>query len=78
MTQQQLDPIGVVSVQGSGKQPYIVRIFEAGHGGHCTCPAWKNMGGTPESRACKHIKKVAKENPFFMEQLSATIDNLLF
>lgn len=41
-------------VQGSGKNPYTIRMI----GGviDCSCPAWRNMGGGIDSRVCKHIK----------------------
>lgn len=44
-----------LEVQGSAKQPYIIK--KIGGVVSCSCPAWKNAGGTTDNRVCKHIKK---------------------
>jgi DNA ligase-1 len=48
------------TVQGSGKNPYVVknhddRIWS------CDCPAWRNSGGKVDLKTCKHTKKVHGE-----------------
>lgn len=46
-------------VQGSGKQPYVLK--NTGGVYSCTCPAWRNQGGAPERRTCKHLKALRGE-----------------
>lgn len=43
-----------ISVQGSGKNPYIVK--NSGGVISCTCPAWRNQSLSIDQRTCKHIK----------------------
>lgn len=42
-------------VQGSGKNPYEIK--KVGGIVSCSCPAWRNLGGSIDNRVCKHIKK---------------------
>lgn len=42
-------------VQGSGKNPYEIK--KVGGVVSCSCPAWRNLGGSIDTRVCKHIKK---------------------
>jgi len=42
-------------VQGSGKSPYEIK--KVGGVVSCSCPAWRNLGGSIDNRVCKHIKK---------------------
>ena len=55
------DPLGPLadgastSVAGSGVNTYTIK--RTGDSYHCSCPAWKNQGGTVGTmRTCKHIK----------------------
>lgn len=41
-------------VQGSAKKPYEIK--RSGGVIFCSCPAWKNLGGSVDTRVCKHIK----------------------
>jgi len=41
-------------VQGSGKSPYEIK--KVGGVVSCSCPAWRNLGGSIDNRVCKHIK----------------------
>jgi DNA ligase-1 len=41
-------------IQGSGKKPYEVK--KVGGVVSCSCPAWRNLGGSIDTRICKHIK----------------------
>jgi DNA ligase-1 len=41
-------------VQGSGKNPYEIK--KVGGVVSCSCPAWRNLGGSIDNRVCKHIK----------------------
>jgi DNA ligase-1 len=41
-------------VKGSGRTPYTIRMIAGVI--DCSCPAWRNMGGGIDSRACKHIR----------------------
>ena len=41
-------------IQGSGKNPYKIR--KIGGVVDCSCPAWRNLGGSIDNRVCKHIK----------------------
>lgn len=41
-------------IQGSGKNPYIVK--RTGGVVDCSCPAWRNMGGNIDTRVCKHMR----------------------
>jgi len=43
-----------IYIQGSGKNPYEVK--KVGGIVSCSCPAWRNFGGTLDTRTCKHIK----------------------
>jgi DNA ligase-1 len=44
----------IIEVKGSGKSPYKVR--KIGGVVDCSCPAWRNLGGTIDNRVCKHIR----------------------
>ncbi|MDC0367144.1 DNA ligase, partial [bacterium] len=44
-----------IKVQGSGTAEYEVRLRGGNY--YCTCPAWRNKGGST-IRSCKHLKKV--------------------
>lgn len=41
-------------VKGSGKLPYEIK--KVGGVVSCSCPAWRNLGGSIDNRVCKHIK----------------------
>lgn len=43
-----------IFVQGSGKKPYELK--KVGGVVSCSCPAWRNLGGSIDTRVCKHIK----------------------
>lgn len=43
-----------VFVQGSARTPYAIRKIAGVV--DCSCPAWRNMGGSIDSRVCKHIR----------------------
>ncbi|MFA6049911.1 MAG: DNA ligase [Candidatus Paceibacterota bacterium] len=45
----------ITYLQGSGKKPYEIK--KVGGTVSCSCPAWRNLGGTIDTRVCKHIKK---------------------
>ncbi len=47
---------GSVEVRGSAAQPYVLR--NSGGVYSCTCPAWRNQSSPPESRTCKHLRKL--------------------
>ena len=53
MTKVFLNEGDVTYVQGSGMKPYEVK--KTGGIVSCSCPAWKNMGGSIDTRVCKHI-----------------------
>lgn len=46
-------------MQGSGKNPYILK--NVGGVYSCTCPAWRNQSLGIEQRTCKHLKKLRGE-----------------
>lgn len=46
-------------IKGSGKSPYVLK--NTGGVYSCTCPAWRNQGGPPERRTCKHLKALRGE-----------------
>lgn len=48
-----------VEVQGSAKDPYILR--NTGGVLSCTCPAWRNQSTAIERRTCKHLRKYCGE-----------------
>lgn len=41
-------------MRGSAKLPYVIKNVGGAYA--CTCPAWRNQGGGPERRTCKHIR----------------------
>src|SRR4051812_43244369 len=43
-------------MQGSGKNPYILK--NVGGVYSCSCPAWRNQSLPPNARTCKHIRKL--------------------
>ena len=45
-----------IEMQGSGKQPYILK--NTGGVYSCTCPAWRNQSPGIEKRTCKHLRKL--------------------
>lgn len=45
-----------IEIQGSGKQPYVVKNIGGVYS--CTCPAWRNQSLAIEQRTCKHIRKL--------------------
>lgn len=57
-----------IEVKGSGKNPYIVK--KVGGVVSCSCPAWRNFGGTLDTRTCKHIK--ANIDPSCLSALAAS------
>jgi DNA ligase 1 len=54
MTLQHLNEGDVTYIQGSGKKPYEIK--KVGGVVSCSCPAWRNLGGSIDTRVCKHIK----------------------
>lgn len=51
-----LEAGNIVLIKGSGKNPYELKKV---HGVYsCSCPAWRNAGGSIDNRTCKHLKKV--------------------
>jgi DNA ligase-1 len=48
-----------VEVQGSGSTRY--RLKNVGGVYSCSCPAWRNQGGAPERRTCKHLRALRGE-----------------
>jgi DNA ligase 1 len=49
-----------VLVKGSAKDPYVLQGHNIGEDGQhftCSCPAWRNQGGTVDMRTCKHLTK---------------------
>jgi len=48
-----------VEVQGSAKDPYILR--NTGGVFSCTCPAWRNQSTPIERRTCKHLRQYCGE-----------------
>jgi DNA ligase 1 len=49
-----------VLVKGSAKDPYVLQGHNLGHDAQhftCSCPAWRNQGGTIDMRTCKHLTK---------------------
>jgi DNA ligase-1 len=45
-----------IEMQGSGKQPYVLK--NTGGVYSCTCPAWRNQSLGIEKRTCKHLRKL--------------------
>lgn len=45
-----------VEMQGSGKNPYILK--NVGGVYSCSCPAWRNQSLPIERRSCKHLRKL--------------------
>ncbi len=43
-----------IEVSGSGSARY--RLKNTGGAYSCSCPAWRNQGGPPERRTCKHLR----------------------
>lgn len=54
MTLQFLKEGETIFIKGSGKKPYEVK--KVGGIVSCSCPAWRNLGGTIDTRVCKHIR----------------------
>jgi len=54
MTKVFLSEGDLIEVKGSGKNPY--KIKKTGGIVDCSCPAWRNIGGTIDNRVCKHIR----------------------
>lgn len=54
MTLQFLKEGETIFIKGSGKKPYEVK--RTGGVVSCSCPAWRNLGGSIDTRVCKHIK----------------------
>lgn len=52
-----LNPGETTEVKGSAAKPYTVKNVD-GIIWSCTCPAWKNSGGSVDKKSCKHIRKV--------------------
>lgn len=48
-----------VEVQGSAKDPYVLR--NVGGVFSCTCPAWRNQSTPIERRTCKHLRQYCGE-----------------
>jgi DNA ligase-1 len=48
-----------VEVKGSAAQPYELK--NVGGVYSCSCPAWRNLGGPPERRTCKHLRRLRGE-----------------
>lgn len=48
-----------IEVQGSGSSVY--RLKNVGGVYSCSCPAWRNQGGAPERRTCKHLRALRGE-----------------
>lgn len=49
-----------IEVQGSGSSRY--RLKNVGGVYSCNCPAWRNQGGAPERRTCKHLRALRGED----------------
>jgi DNA ligase 1 len=50
-----IDDGETVAIQGSAKEPYILR--NVGGVYSCTCPAWRNQSIAIEMRTCKHLRQ---------------------
>ncbi len=50
-----IDDGETVEVQGSAKDPYLLR--NVGGVYSCTCPAWRNQSTAIEKRTCKHLRQ---------------------
>src|SRR5208283_5396953 len=48
-----------VEVQGSAKDPYLLR--NVGGVLSCSCPAWRNQSAGIEKRTCKHLRNYCGE-----------------
>lgn len=48
-----------VEMQGSGKNPYILKNVSGTLS--CSCPAWANQSAAINARTCKHLKKLLGE-----------------
>lgn len=55
-----IDDGDTVEVQGSAKDPYILR--NVGGVYSCTCPAWRNQSTAIEKRTCKHLRNYCGED----------------
>jgi DNA ligase 1 len=54
-----IDDGETVEVQGSAKEPYVLR--NVGGIYSCTCPAWRNQSTAIERRTCKHLRQYCGE-----------------
>src|SRR5581483_10336948 len=45
-----------VEMQGSGRQPYVLKNIGGVYS--CTCPAWRNQSVGIERRTCKHLRQL--------------------
>jgi DNA ligase 1 len=55
-----IDDGETVEVQGSAKDPYVLR--NVGGVYSCTCPAWRNQSTAIEKRTCKHLRQYCGED----------------
>ena len=55
-----IDDGETVEIQGSAKDPYILR--NVGGVYSCTCPAWRNQSTAIEKRTCKHLRQYCGED----------------
>ncbi|MBS1955505.1 MAG: DNA ligase [Cyanobacteria bacterium SZAS-4] len=55
-----IDDGETVEVQGSAKDPYLLR--NVGGVYSCTCPAWRNQSTAIEKRTCKHLRQYCGED----------------
>ncbi len=51
----EIDDGETVEIQGSAKDPYILRNVGGVHS--CSCPAWRNQSTAIERRTCKHLRQ---------------------
>jgi DNA ligase-1 len=58
-----IDDGETVEIQGSAKDPYILRNIGGVYS--CTCPAWRNQSTAIEKRTCKHLRKYCGEDHVF-------------
>ncbi len=56
----EIDDGETVEIQGSAKDPYILRNVGGVHS--CTCPAWRNQSTAIERRTCKHLRQYCGED----------------
>lgn len=52
-----LQPGETTEIKGSAAKPYVVKNVD-GVVWSCTCPAWRNCGGTVDKKTCKHVRQV--------------------